>query len=365
MAAKKKPLSRMHGVKKIKFDSLFRSLVDSWASLANDKGYMPFPPGATVETGLSTNGKAGRLVLSVTYGFLARLPFVDPGKAAQWEKIYADEVQTAVARYGGNCMEWENLSTAGQCCVMIAENGKYDDSIVFTGIVKVDDDKGETLGEFNLFQGTELPGAITVENYSKESMEILADAAASTLTSPALCIHLKNRDFIETIMEMATDLLDRESSWYLRKLDEGSERTAWTLRPISVDNVSEEMAPRIREITGTLAHPVFPRKEAVFVLAIAYPDQTSCVITVNGPFPMDFMSIQAGCDAYKYAENPEEKNLFSRTIDIPQLIGDCKKDKDGFIGKAVDLAADISGALGMMAICGETDFQDEEDDPKN
>lgn len=347
MAAKRKRLSQMHFSKKIKFDDLFHALTEKWFELSADMGLVAVPPNASVEVGISKDRKTGQLIIPVTLGFVARLPFVDKEKARKWEDAYAAEIKIAREKFGPHYLDWDNLSAGGKCAILIGENSKYEEGILFHGLVNVTGPDGEDLGEFHLFHHTDHPSTALVENYSKESLEELAEEAADMLARPSQCYHTTNRDFLESIMEIAREILAQESDWHIRSLRAGVERMAWILRPMSVDNVKEEMAPRVKEITGTLAHPVFPQKEAVFILVAAFDNDSTCKISLDGPFPWNAHSLEDECKLYGLAENPGTKSLFSMEIDIPQYLEDCK-EKSSLIAKSLALATRIGDSAGIL-----------------
>lgn len=359
MAAKRKPLSQMHFSKRIKFDALFHALTEKWFGMSADMGLVAVPPAATVEVGISKDKKSGQLIIPVTLGFVARLPFVDKVKARKWEEAYAAEIKNASEKFGPKYMNWDNLSAGGKCVILIGEDSKVEYGILFHGLVNVTGPDGEELGEFHLFHNKDHPGNALVENYSKESLEELAEQAAQMLATPSQCYHTTNRDFIESIMDIAREILTEESDWHIRSLRSGMERMAWVLRPLSVDNVTEEMAPRVKEITGTLAHPVFPQKEAVFILVAALDNDSTCKISLDGPFPWTAHSLEAECRLYELAENPGAKSLFSREIDIPQFMEDCR-EKSALIAQSLALASKIGDSAGMLRIASG-DFFDKAD----
>lgn len=364
MAAKRKRLSQMHFSKKIKFENLFQSLTEQWLEMSADMGLVAIPPDSTVEMGVSKDKKSGHLIIPVTRGFLARLPFVDKEKARKWNEAYKEEVKKASEKFGSRWMDWDNLSAGGKCAILIGENGKIDGHILFHGLADVTGPDGERLGEFHLFQNREYPSTAIIYDYSKESLESLAEQAADMLARPAQCYHSTTRNFIESVMGIVIEILTETSGWQIRSLRNGVERMAWVLQPGTIDYVTEEMAPRVKEITGTLAHPVFPPKEAAFILVAAFDTDSTCKISLDGPFPCTALSLEDECQLYGFAENPGAKSLFSKEIDIEQFMEDCEKQSD-LLAQALALSRKIGDSAGMLRYIREESLEeldiDEED----
>lgn len=364
MAAKRKRLSQMHFSKKIKFENLFQSLTEQWLEMSADMGLVAIPPDSTVEMGVSKDKKSGHLIIPVTRGFLARLPFVDKEKARKWNEAYKEEVKKASEEFGSRWMDWDNLSAGGKCAILIGENGKIDGRILFHGLADVTGPDGERLGEFHLFQNREYPSTAIIYDYSKESLESLAEQAADMLARPAQCYHSTTRNFIESVMGIVIEILTETSGWQIRSLRNGVERMAWVLQPGTIDYVTEEMAPRVKEITGTLAHPVFPPKEAAFILVAAFDTDSTCKISLDGPFPCTALSLEDECQLYGFAENPGAKSLFSKEIDIEQFMEDCEKQSD-LLAQALALSRKIGDSAGMLRYIREESLEeldiDEED----
>ncbi len=357
MAAKRKRLSQMHFSKRIKFENIFQSLTEQWLEMSADMGLVAIPPDSTVEMGVSKDKKSGHLIIPVTRGFLARLPFVDKEKARKWNEAYKEEVKKASEKFGSRWMDWDNLSACGKCAILIGENGKIDGRILFHGLADVTGPDGERLGGFHLFQNREYPSTAIINDYSKESLESLTEQAAAMLARPSQCYHSTNRNFIESIMEIAIEILTETSDWHIRPLRDGMERMAWVLHPGSIDYVAEEMAPRVREITGTLAHPVFPPKEAVFILVADFDNDSTCKISLDGPFPCTALSLEDECQLYGLAENPGAKSLFSKEIDIEQILEDCEKES-ALLAQSLALSSKIGDSAGILRNIGEESIEE-------
>lgn len=370
MAAKRKSISRMHFKRGINFEKFFGDLLGAWGARGLEIGCMPFSSDAAIEIGTAKDGKSGSLTVPVTYGFMARLPFVEQDKAAQWEELYEADVKKAVAAHGSDYDAWQ-FTPGGSCGILVTVPPKNDGQILATGICVVEDKEGNPVGRFHLFRGSGLPGAAALEDIKAESIEELVSDAAAALTSPALSANTPAWSMLKFLFDIVFEYLASFSDWSLRELHQGKEHAAWILTPNETANASTELEEQLENILGTLAHPVFPRREAVFVMTCVC-GKDAARLGIDGPFSIEPNSLAAECELYRLAENPGQKSLFVREINLNEMLTSCVDEKSSIFEQAKGLANDISDALGIIraypedfGLDDENDFEEDDSEVKD
>ena len=83
----------------------------------------------------------------------------------------------------------------------------------------------------------------------------------------------------------------------------------WVLHPGSIDYVAEEMAPRVRKSLARWPIPYFLQKRLFFILVADFDNDSTCKISLDGPFPCTALSLEDECQLYGLAENPGARFL--------------------------------------------------------
>lgn len=322
-----------------------------------DMGYFPVVDSGTSSKFPENEGSSCEIEFPVSPGFLARLPFVDQEKAEIWEKSYEKQVADAFAKFDGDeekfMLEWEPAFTdCGKLRCEISLHGFNDlNNALLAARATVFDDEGEEIGKYNLCSDGFFSNFEMLEDFSEESIDAFCENICRNALLPDYSLKDAPREALDRVFMGVSLEFFANSLWDIEGRQNWREGLVMLINPVSPQYVDGPQKECVEKTVGSLENPVFPEREAIYLLCatVTDPAKFEYDITVTGPWPWN-REIFAHYPALlrKILEKPE--NIVFQDKFVPAGVEEDEFDQPGTMMLAgKELAVKIQKALGALA----------------
>lgn len=317
------------------------------------------------ETARETPEKEGvkcALEFSVSPGYLARLPFVDPQRAEEWEKSYEAAIALALDRFGGDAEAfkagWKPVfEKSGLLRIELETKPNFrDDGIAFSAQAVVRDDEGREITSFDMLECKPAMGEHILDDFSEESIGFFTQNLALNAVSEEYQIRTPNRESLDTMfLGIRLDTVFN-SEWLAQGAPMWREGLLMFFDPQNPYNIRGRFKEQVEAIVGTMEKPVFPQQKAIFVLAAKPLDiaEDEWEITVSGPMAYRQERFEDYRAWLQIGIEKTEDPVFSEKLDLRKLkTEDDESETRSVIREGQELARRLLESLGAICDDGE------------